>query len=121
MPDNKVVFKIRDRATGLYKGRGKYGSWSKTGHAWTTAARVSGHLAMYGEVPANWEIVHLRTEEVAAQPVNDYILGRKILAEDKRRGGGSLKRYMLAWVEQHKNCDTPDDITSIRHQRKVAA
>lgn len=92
MADTNVVFKIRDKNTGLFKNAGFYGGFSKTGKVWRNTAALSGHLALHtrwdserrqrvSTVPDNWEIVHLRTEEVAAQPASEYIRGRRIMKE----------------------------------------
>lgn len=107
--DDNIVFKVRDKNTGLYSKGGSTPHWGRLGKVWKTAAHLSSHLTGVREWNENcdrvhadprmrpserhgyakvdtstWEVVHLRTEEVAAQPVSEYIRGRKIMKEIPR-------------------------------------
>jgi hypothetical protein len=82
----QVLFKIRDSKTGLYSLGGNPPRWNKQDKVWKTAGQLASHLSMFrvDGIPSTWEVVHLVTEQVARQPVDEFVRGRKVLAAEER-------------------------------------
>jgi hypothetical protein len=64
----KIVFKIRDKDTGLYSAGGTYSIFTRVGKTWSTAGYLKSHLTAWADmgyhrsprpIPDNWEIVQL--------------------------------------------------------------
>jgi len=43
----KPIYKIRSKATGLYKIAGRHSGWNTVGKTWSSRGALSGHLALY--------------------------------------------------------------------------
>lgn len=56
LTDRILVYKIRDKNTGLYSTGGRHPEWRKNGQAFT-AAGLARNLEGQEEIPASWEIV----------------------------------------------------------------
>lgn len=47
MSNPKIVYKIRNKTTGLFSGGGAYPRWSKKGKVWTSMGNLRNHLNMF--------------------------------------------------------------------------
>ncbi len=86
------IFKIRSKKTGLYSGGRRYPSWTKTGKAWTSDAKLLGHLYMFTDykgnvsIPEDWEIVTFTVVELgndsAKEAMTKYLEAMKVYKEE---------------------------------------
>lgn len=58
--NNQVTFKIRDRLTGLYAGKGS--DWTKLGKSWPSLGQFKAHIRCLNfkniqDIPIHWEII----------------------------------------------------------------
>lgn len=89
-----IVYKIRNKTTGLYSRGGKDASlsslrsWNKTGKTWNTQAALKNHLNLYMKkpwkirppnfewgIPKEWEVVVIEISEVTLSTmlVHDFM------------------------------------------------
>lgn len=79
-----LVYKIRDRETGLYSMGGAHQlpgdpgcKWSRTGKIWRGLGQLRNHLNQYeGRVPECWEVLvyEVQEKQVDAKPAREYLL-----------------------------------------------
>jgi hypothetical protein len=86
-----IVYKIRDKGTGLYSTGGTHPNWSETGKVWKRPGDVTSHLNMIAHYTpgqrrhimvstyGNAELVEfeLTERELSAKPVINHIIERK--------------------------------------------
>tara|TARA_Y100000296_G_C4951946_1_gene146651 strand:- start:61 stop:318 length:258 start_codon:yes stop_codon:yes gene_type:complete len=73
-----IVYKIRDKRTGLFSSGGYYPYWDKYGKIWKQEAHVKSHLTMYTNCfygrkvleIENWEIVPYSLEALEVYSAN---------------------------------------------------
>lgn len=82
----KVVYKIREKESGLYSNGGMHPNWSKKGKIWNTRGAVSNHLRIASShYYKNAEIVEFfisETEDVS-YPVSDWSLADSTIRAKK--------------------------------------
>jgi hypothetical protein len=87
-----VVFKVRDRATGLFASGGSFPHWSSVGKAWPNVGTLkrwlstvdvynAGTSTLRGPLPESWEVVEYN--EGKCFLVSGLLTG-KIIAENER-------------------------------------
>jgi hypothetical protein len=69
-----LIYKIRDKKTGLYSGGGSWVHWTKNGKSWGNIGHVKAHLKQVdyyrrGTVYANAELVVFEIKETSSSPL----------------------------------------------------
>ena len=61
-----IIFKIRDRSTGLFSTGGTNPTWSHKGKTWLTKGNLMNHLTQHVDwhseentIPKEWEVVEI--------------------------------------------------------------
>lgn len=72
-----IVYKIRDKQTGLFSTGGYSPNWTREGKTWKTKAQVISHLKLFCRgyrqeggrtIPKTWIIVEFGMIEVGSEP-----------------------------------------------------
>jgi len=98
MSSNKVVYKIRNKETGLFSTGGSIPRWKTVGKTWSGLGPVTNHLTMWCEkydykrgkkiiivdIPNEWEIVkyELKEDESESWPakkISDNLKRNKVI------------------------------------------
>ena len=82
-----ILFKIRDKETGLYSKGGMYPMWSKTGKVWKRQGHLSSHFSQLSanarDFYKNAEVIKIvvTEAEIESIPVSEYVLAAKERAD----------------------------------------
>jgi hypothetical protein len=122
-----ILFKIRNKRTGLYSKGGtdmlvsedpRYPSrhWNKIGKTWTTRQALGGHLAQYVHVPydysepakvsipEDWEIVEFETIEMKVVNAREYAIQHSGIIKDRNERISRLALNNPEKLEERKKC-----------------
>lgn len=76
-----MVYKIRNKETGLYKLGGAYYKWSRLGKVWKSASALSLHFSLYSSYSMkvnmdDWVVEEYELQKVRERSVKDYLASK---------------------------------------------
>lgn len=121
MAKNKLVYKVRDKFTGLFSEGGYSGlhgnpqpnGWSERGKVWTGTGAVKNHFNQFRYIPRNWEVVsfELIEEQKNVFDANEFA-GTKVklekeaeekrLREEAKQKSDAIKAAAIAKLSQEE-------------------
>jgi hypothetical protein len=102
MSQTETIFKIRNKADGLFSSGGMDPSWSKKGKRWRGIGPLKNHLNLIKRrVYAGCEVVEI---EVTFKETSNYLVADLLDARDKKRADeiADRKAQRLAEEENRK-------------------
>jgi hypothetical protein len=95
------VYKIRDKATGLFSSGGSMPDWSSKGKAWNNRGALSSHLSIVNNIGVynNAEMIEYETIENAIIPIVDLLEQKKLKKAEQTR---KYNEYIQKTIEERE-------------------
>lgn len=98
-----IIYRIRNKVTGLFSTGGQVPTWTVTGKIWTNQSGLSSHLGLVDKKYSNCEIIvyELTETEVETISIEKYVFELKHRRElELARKSRATKKRQLEFAQQ---------------------
>ena len=86
---NPVIYKIRNKVTGLWSKGGSYPRWGNPGKTWLTIGQLRTHITSvinsgYSVNFSEWEVISYQVTELDSKPIHEVVTPKRLFQLLKR-------------------------------------